>query len=265
MRLVVSCVAIVLGASPAMAQTVVPGSPLLHPGRIHSYTDSISLVVIPKDSAQRIEGTLVRRVEDARDSGVAVFRETQEYTFAAGGTEVDTLDVAAATLEPMRVVQISATSSQDLRFHDGRLTGAVWSADSGRKPVDIPLGAAFFHGLMTESFLAAFPLTPDSTLKLPVSDTPDVLVRMAAYHVTGTTALRTARGVVECLVVQESPTTVAWVSKADGRLVRLHWSLPNGTAIWKLPTRDVPFLDAQDAMTASRRRIRGGRPTRDSR
>ncbi|HKV51905.1 MAG TPA: hypothetical protein VJO52_11960 [Gemmatimonadaceae bacterium] len=265
MRLIVSCVAMMLGASSATAQTVVPGSPLLRPGRIHPYTDSISLVLIPKDSAQRVAGTLVRRVEEARDGGVAVFRETQEYTLAAGGTEVDTLDVVAATLEPMRIVQINATSGQDLRFHDGRLTGTAWSADSGRKTIDIPLGAPFFHRLMTESFIAAFPLAPDSTLRLPVSKTPDVAVRMAAYRVTGTTTLRTAAGAVECLVVQESPTTVAWVSKADGRLVRLHRMLPNGTAIWKLPTRDVPFLDVQDAVTASRDSTVESSPTRNSR
>ncbi len=265
MRFVLSGAAIMLAASSSAAQTVVPGSPLLHPGRIHPYTDTISLVMIPTDSAQRIAGTLVRRVEDARDSGVAVFRETQNYAFAAGGTEIDTLDVAAATLEPMRIVQIDATSRQDLRFHDGRLTGTAWSADSGRRTVDIPLGAPFFHGLMTESFLAALPLTPDSTLRLPVSNTPDVAVRMAAYHVTGTTALRTAAGPVECLVVQESPTTVAWVSKADGRLVRLHWTLPNGTAIWKLPTRDLPYLDVHDAVTASRDSTAEDSPTRNSR
>jgi len=251
MRIVWFCVAAVFAASPSMAQTIIPGSPLLRPDRIHPYTDTISLVAIPKDSAQRIAGTLVRRVRSARDSGVAVFRETQEYTYATGETEVDTLDVSAVTLEPMRVVQIdNATSGHDLRFHDGRLTGAVWSADSGRAMVDTPLGAAFFHGLTTESFLAAFPLAPDSTMRLPVSNTPDVSVRMAAFHVTGTETLRTAAGAVECLVVRESPTTVAWVSKADGRLVRLHWTLPNGTEIWKLPTRDIPFLGLQDLTTA---------------
>lgn len=265
MRMVWSCIAVLLTASTATAQTVVPGSPLLHPERIHRHTDSISLVLIPKDSGQRIAATLVRRVEDARDSGVAVLRETQNYTFATGGTEVDTLDVVAATLEPMRIVQMNATSGQDLRFHDGRLTGTAWSADSGRKAVDIPLGAPFFHDLMTESFLAAFPLAPDSELRLPVSNTPDVAVRMAAYHVTGTTTLRTATGAVECLVVQESPTTRAWVSRADGHLVRLHWTLPNGTAIWKLPTRDVPYLDVHDAVTASRDSAAEDRPTRNSR
>lgn len=265
MRIVWFCAAIVLAAPSAMAQTVVPGSPLLRPGRIHPYTDSISLVLIPKDGAQRIAGTLVRRVREARDSGVAVFRETQDYAFTGGGTEVDTLDVSAATLEPMRIVQITATSRHELRFHDGRLTGTAWAPDSGRRAVDVPLGAPFFHGLMTEAFLAAFPLLADSTLRLPVSNTPDVAVRMAVYHVRGTATVRTANGAVECLVVQESPTTVAWVSRADGRLVRLHWTMPNGTAIWKVPTRDVRYLDLHDAVTASRDSIMEDRPTRNAR
>lgn len=258
MRIVWLCLAVMLVASPSMAQTVTPGSPLLRPDRIHPYTDSISLVLIPKDSAQRIASTMVRRVQVARDSGVAVFRETQEYTFDTGATEVDTLDVSAATLEPMHVVEIRGASGHDLRFHDGRITGAEWSADSGRTMVDLPLGAPFFHELMTESFLAALPLVPDSTLRLPVASTPDPAVRMAVFHVTGTTTLRTAGGAVDCLVVQESPTTVAWVSKSDGRLVRLHWTLPNGTAIWKLPTRDIPFLDTPDLTTASRGAVAAG-------
>jgi len=258
MRIVWSCLAVALAASPSMAQIIVPGSPLLRPDRVHPYTDSISLLVIPKDSAQRIGGTLVRRVQVARDSGIAVFRETQDYAFASGEIEVDTLDVSAATLEPMRVVQITGTSTHDLRFHDGRLTGTAWSADSGSRTVDIPLGAAFFHGLMTESFLAAFPLAVDSTLHLPVSDTPDVSVRMAAFHVTGSAMLRTAAGAVECFVVQEPPTTLAWVSKADGRVVRLHSMLPDGTAIWRLPTRDIPFLDEQELTAAGRGAVAGG-------
>lgn len=264
MRIVWSCLAVMLAASSGVAQTVTPGSPLLRPDRIHPYTDSISLVLIPKDSTQRIAGTLVRRVQMARDSGVAVFRETQDYAFATGATEVDTLDVSAESLEPMRVVQIGATSGHELRFHDGRLTGAVWSADSGRTMIDVPLGAPFFHGLMTESFVAALPLAPHSTLRLPVADTPDATVRMAAFHVTGTTTLRTASGAVECLVVQESPTTVAWVSKSDGRLVRLHWTLPNGTAVWKLPTRDIPFLETEDFTTASRGVVVAGAARQES-
>jgi len=251
MRLAWFCLAALFAASPSMAQIITPGSPLLRTDRIHPYTDTISLIAIPKDSAQRTFGTLVRRVEAAHDGGVAVFRETQRYALVTGEVEVDTLDVSAATLEPMRVFEADASSGHDLRFHDGRLTGIRWSADSGRRAIDKPLGAIFFHGMMKEAFLAALPLAPKRTLRLPVAETPDPQVRMAEFWVTGMASLRTADGTVECLVVQESPTTVAWVSKSDGRLVRLHWTLPNGTAMWKLPTRDVPFLDARDLTTAA--------------
>jgi len=243
MRIISCCLALTLAASPSIAQTIVPGSPLLRTDRIQPYTDSISLVLIPKDSVQRIAGTLVRQVQMARDSGIAVFRETQVYTLATGRTEVDTLDVRASTLETVRVVEINPAAKHDLRFHGGRLTGTVWSADSGFKAVDTQLGAAFFHGMVTESLLAAFPIAPNATLQVPVGETPHVMVHSVTFRVTGTTTLRTAAGAVACLVVQESPTTVAWVSRTSGRLVRLHWTLPDGTAIWKLPTRDVPLLD----------------------
>jgi hypothetical protein len=163
-----------LAASPAVAQTIQPGSPLLRTDRIRPYTDSISLVLIPRDSAQRIAATLVRRVREARDSGVAIFRETQRYTYASGKTEVDTLDVNASTLEAERVVEVNAAASHDLRFRDRRMTGVVWSADSGRARVDAPLGPSFFHSMVTESLLAALPLAPNRTLQLPVADTPGV-------------------------------------------------------------------------------------------
>lgn len=251
MRLVWFCLAAMLAASTSQAQTITPGSPLLRVDRIHPYADSITLVLVPKDSAQRVFGTLIRRVQLARDSNVAVFRETQDYTYDGGQTETDTMDVSAATLEPMRVFESNGARGDDVRFHDSRLTGTAWSPDSGRRAIDAPFGAAFFHGMTTEAFLAAFPLALDSTLHLPVGETPDAHVRMAEFRVTGERMLRTAVGEVECLVVQESPTTVAWVSKADGRLVRLHWTLPNGATVWKLPTRDVPFLDTQD-LTAAR-------------
>lgn len=246
MRLSLCCLALTIAASPSSGQTVVPGSPLLRLDRIHPYTDSISLVLVPRDSAARVAGTLVRELAIARVRGEPVFRETQHYSYASGHFEDDTLDVATATLEPVRIFENNASSGHDLRFHDGRLSGAVWSADSGRRAVDVPLASAFFHGMMTEAFLAAFPLIPNGTLRLPVAETPRAQVHMLSLRVTDTTTLRTANGRVGCLVVQESPTAVAWVSRADGHLVRLHWTLPNGTAIWKLPTRDVPFLDAHD-------------------
>lgn len=246
MRILLSCLVLALTASPCIAQTIAPGSPLLRPDRIHTYTDSITLVLVPRDSAQRIAGTLVRRVAMARDSSTLVFRETQHYSLASGGTEDDTLDVAAATLAPMRIFENNSSGGHDLRFHDGRLTGTVWSADSGRRTADVPLPSAFFHGMMTEAFLAAFPLAPAGTLSLPVAETPGAKVRMAEFRVSDTTTLRTAQGNVDCLVVKESPTTIAWVSRIDGHLVRLHWTLPNGTGIWKLPTRDVPFLNTHD-------------------
>jgi len=90
MRLAWFCLAALFAASPSMAQIITPGSPLLRTDRIHPYTDTISLIAIPKDSAQRTFGTLVRRVEAAHDGGVAVFRETQRYAFVTGEVEVDT-------------------------------------------------------------------------------------------------------------------------------------------------------------------------------
>ena len=234
-------------ASPTMAQqTIAPGSPSLRPDRIRPFTDTLVLLFTPRDSAQRVYGTLVRRVERARSHGIPIFRETQHYRLESGD-EVDTLDVSATTLTPMRIVEILAKRRHALELNGGRITGTAWSADLGERTIDAPLPTPFFHGMMTEAFIAALPLADGSTIHLPVAETPDAKVRMAEFRVTGSARLHTAQGPVDCFVVQESKVTTGWVSKADGHLVRLHWTLPNGTDIWKLPRRDVPYLKGVDA------------------
>lgn len=247
MRTIIGLLSILLATAPAMPQeTIAPGDPSLRVDRIRSFTDTIALLKTPRDSAQRVLGTLVRRVERTRSNGTPIFRETQHYVLESWD-EVDTLDVSATTLAPLRVVEISTKSGHTLDFSGRRMTGTVWSADSGKRAVDAPLPAPFFHGMMTEAFIAALPLADGSTLPISVAETPDIQVRTAEFRVTGSATLHTARGPVECFVVRESERTTGWVSKADGHLVRLHWTTPDGAEIWKLPKRDVPYLKGVDA------------------
>lgn len=247
MRTLICLLFVLLTTAPARAQkAIAPGDPSLHADRIRPFTDTIALLKTPRDSAQRLLGTLVRRVERTQSKGVPIFRETQHYVLE-NWDEVDTLDVSAATLAPLRIVEISTKSGHTLDLGGRRMTGTVWSADSGKRAVDAPLPAPFFHGMMTEAFIAALPLAEGSTLPLSVAETPDIEVRTAEFRVTGSAILHTAGGPVECFVVREGERTTAWVSKADGHLVRLHWTTPDGTEIWKLPKRDVPYVMSVDA------------------
>lgn len=246
MRTIICLLSILLATTAARAQeTIAPGSPALRVDRIRSFTDTIALLKTPRDSAQRLLGTLVRRVERTRSKGIPIFRETQHYVLE-NWDEVDTLDVSAATLAPLRVVEIGTKSGHTLAFSSRRMTGTVWS-DSGKRVVDAPPPAPFFHGMMTEAFIAALPLTDGSTIPLSVAETPDIDVHTAEFRVTGSAILHTAMGPVDCFVIRESERTTGWVSKADGHLVRLHWTTPDGAEIWKLPKRDVPYLRGVDA------------------
>ena len=247
MRTVIFILSALLAATPAMAQNAVaPGDSSLRADRIRSFTDTLVLLKTPRDSARRLLGTLVRRVEGTRWNGIPIFRETQHYELE-NWDEVDTLDVSAATLAPLRVVEINTKSGHTLDFSGKRMTGTVWSADSGEHAVDAPLPAPFFHGMMTEAFIAALPLDEGSSVPLSVAETPDIDVHTAEFRVTGSVVLHTAQGPVECLVVRESERSTGWVSKADGHLVRLHWTTPDGSEIWKLPKRDLPYLEGADA------------------
>lgn len=247
MRRIISLLYALLTAAPAFAQqTIAPGDASLRPDRVRPFTDTLVILFAPRDSAQRVYGTLVRRIERTQSNGMPIFRETQHYTLESGD-EVDTLDVSAATLAPLRVVEVGVKSRHTIELNGARLTGTVWSADSGEQAIDAPLPRPFFHGMMTEAFIAALPFSGGSTTRFPVAETPRPDVRMAEFRVTGSARVQTAEGPVDCFVVQESKVTTGWVSKADGHLVRLHWVLPNGTDVWKLPRRDVPYLKGVDA------------------
>jgi hypothetical protein len=247
MRTIIYLLSALLATAPVMAQeAVAPGDTSLRADRIRPFTDTLVLLKTPRDSTQRLLGTLVRSVERTRWNGMPILRETQHYALEHWD-EIDTLDVSAATLAPLRVIEISTKNGHALDFSGKRMTDTVWSADSGRRAVDAPLPEPFFHGMMTEAFIAALPLAEGSTIPLSVAETPDLDVHTAEFRVTGSVVLQTAKGPVDCFVVRESERTTGWVSKADGHLIRLHWTTPDGSEIWKLPKRDMPYLDGVDA------------------
>ena len=239
------CIALALPllAAPALAQdTIVPGHPALRPDRVRLATDTIVVLLTPRDSAERLRTTLVRRIERVRVGSEELFRETQHYAMADGDVEVDTLEVSARSLAFRRLVEANRrTGTNSLRSDGARLTGVVAVPDSGQRSVDVPL-VPFFHSIMDEAFIGTFPLDTGVTLRVPIVQPPSLEVHTVQFTVTGVETVQTADGPVECLVVKgPSPASTAWIARSDRHLVRLHWTTPNGLSVWKLPRRDVPF------------------------
>lgn len=234
-------------AAPALAQdTIAPGNAALRADRVRLATDTIVVLITPRDSAERLGSTLVRRIERVRSGPEAMFRETQHYVRPNGEVEDDTLEMSARTLAFRRIVEVYRDSAQKLsqnvlRSDGEHLTGFVTFPDSGRREVSMP-AVPFFHDMVDESFIGALPLDSGVTIQVPLIVPPRLGVYVRPFTVTGMAMVRTADGPVECLVVQgPGKATTAWIAATDHHLVRLHWTLPNGTSIWKLPKRDANF------------------------
>lgn len=152
-----------------------------------------------------MHATLVRRVVRTRVDAAEVLRETQHYEFASGVASDDTLDVDASTLAPLRYFSASGGGTFDVHIDGTRITG--WRADTARRkaPVHAEAGQPFFVSIMTEAF----------------------------------ETLRTATGAVPCFVVGGPRGATMWLARDDGHIVRMRWTLSDGSTVWKLTTRDA--------------------------
>jgi hypothetical protein len=218
-----------------------PGHPGLSPLRVLEHLDTLSLLVTPPNALERSYATLERRVLRMSVGGVPVLREAQHYQFANGTILDDTLDVRAATLEPLRYFSADHSGSFDVMIRGTRILG--WRTDSigARTDVDATATHAFFVSIMSEGFVAALPLGTDATINIPVADPPLPAVHVVTLRVIGIDTLQTAAGAVQCIRIAGPGTTETWIARDDHRLIRMHWTLPDGTSVWKLPVRDAPM------------------------
>lgn len=121
---------------------------------------------------QRSYAMLVRRITRANDGGVPVLRETQHYEFANGTKLDDTLDVSAASLAPLRYFSADHQGVFDLGVQGTHIDG--WRTDSLGVRADVHATTTwpFFGSIMTEGFIAAFPLDMGARINIPVADPP---------------------------------------------------------------------------------------------
>lgn len=242
MRLPPLVLALVTATNLFAQQVVQPGEPALQPGRVRIRTDTIALLVTPKDSAERQQATLVRTVTRLSTPAGDIFRETQLYDFISGPPALDTLDIDAKTLAPLRDFSIQGKNSHDVRIDRTHVTGTRTSPDSGARSVDYQAAQPFVVSMMNEAFTAAFPIADSTVLDVVVSDPPSSQVRHSKWQILGHQRLLTAHGTIDCLVATVAGRSqTMWFNAHDGSLVWLRWLIPGGTLVWKLPAQDVPF------------------------
>ena len=126
------------------------------------------------------------------------------------------------------------------------MDGVQTTPDSGQRAVHRTLPSAAFPSMMQEAFIGAFPIGGiGSSFTMPVMNPPDTAVHNIKFDVVREETLRTADGPVRSLLLTagQNGSIQTWVAADDGRLMRLHWTLPNGMSIWKLPKHDVNFRD----------------------
>lgn len=183
------------------------------------------------------------------DKGVALLRETQHYQFANGTTVDDTLDVDASSLAPLRYFSADHQGKFDLNIRGTQIDG--WRIDSAgvRTDVHATTTRPFFVSIMSEAFVAALPLDMGKAINIPVADPPAPAVHALSLRATALDTLQTASGAVPSILVVGSGHTETWIAQDNHRLVRMHWTLPNGTIVWKLPTRDAALRTAPGRST----------------
>lgn len=224
--------------SPAM-DLVGPGQPGLSPLRVSESLDTLLLLVKAPNAAERSYATLVRRIIRTNAADIPVLRETQHYEFANGTKLDDTLDVRASTLAPLRYFSADHQGVFDVNIEDRRING--WRTDSAGARTDVGAIAthSFFVSIMSEAFIAALPIDVGTTINVPMADPPVPAVRAVTLHAKGLDTVQTARGSVPCILLVGPGNTETWIAQDDHHLVRMHWTLPDGTSVWKLPARDA--------------------------
>lgn len=220
-------------------QAIAPGDHSLRVERVRPGTDTIVVLTRKPRADEQLLTTLVRRIERTTEAGEDVLLLVERYESPDGEWEYDTVVVSARTLALRRSVEVGATTARKLRFDGGRLTGTFESEGAKPTPIDERPGP-FFAEAATEAMFAAYPIDRGSIV-FPEMSATNLAVRLAKLTVDSATSIVTADGWVDCFVAHGLGQETLWIARGDGRLVRERWIERDGTVMWKLPRRDVPF------------------------
>jgi hypothetical protein len=218
-------------------RAITPGDASLRVDRIRLATDTILVLARKPRGDEQLITTLVRQVDRPSDD---VVRVVQRYESPDGEWEADTLEVSAQTLALRRSVEIGATTWRSLRFDGKRLTGTFASEGANPSVIDMTPGP-FFPEAATEVFIGAYPLAPGSRIAFPEMGSTNLRIERATLAVDSATAIATADGWIDCLVAHGPARETLWLARSDGHLLREQWTERDGTVVWKIPRRDLPF------------------------
>lgn len=238
-------IAFVLALQTAIAtppvESLGPGHPALRADRVRVGIDTLLVVLQPKAGPQRLIATLYRAIQRVHHGDHELFREVHYYDYGSDGTEYDTLEVDAHTLQMVRIIEVQGKDRTDLTYDGIHLRGVV-AADGAARQVDTA-AAPFFHDMMDDSFTGMYPFDSLKTFRVRELRPPEVQGRDIDFQAVGDTSLSTAVGLEPCIVVTRSGGVTMWVSRTDGHLVRLRVAVPDGGVAWRLPKRDLDWID----------------------
>ncbi len=235
------CLGILLPA-PLHAQDsvrVAAGSSLVDGSTLLAGVDTFQLLVRQPDGGERSISRLIRSVER---TGTGHWRIVQRYT-SDGGENVDTSVVRAGDLAPVSYVAVLQDAEQRFQFDGTVVQGTVSPKDSASRDVHFTFDVPVFNSVVDEEVIRALPLTPGLVAIIEGYNPPwPPAPRPTVIRVTGTTTVQTAAGLVDAWEISYAgggaPTTL-WLSRRDGRLLRLRSVLRQGAVFWKIPVRDL--------------------------
>ena len=152
---------------------------------------------------------------------------------SGGESAVDTFDLDATTLLPLRWSVRQGTATVVINFTGTAVKGAV-RMDAQEMPIDVTLPApAFGDGSSLETLVGALPLAPGYETTLRVFDFQMQKTRSMSLKVAGTESVTVPAGTYECFNIEirpiedESGASRIYVSAKDPRcMIRGTFELP---------------------------------------
>ena len=231
------------GATTGMAQPaplpIEVGAPF---ERISGVERTEEFVLYVERDGQRIpQALLTRTVEPVPGAETGLLRVIQRYS---GGnlTNVDTSIVEARTLVPQTYVSHRGGGVERATFRPNAVLFTLVSTDGEEASETFPLDAPAFNAVTLDELVGALPLAADAAFAFTAVN-PKQPAQRTTVTVVGEAVLDIAAEPVEAWVLDVRHgrlTSTQWVAKSNGRLLRQHTPLPDGSAFIKARVASAP-------------------------
>lgn len=210
--------------SKETSQLPICNGSLLHPLSL-SYTGQANM------GAETISFELMRKLSRMATASAEIFRVTSEQK-ATQGAALDTFDMDAATMAPIRWSAVQGPASVELSFSESSVIGHL--RFGGREmPVNVSLEAPVFgDGSSLEVLLGTLPLAQGYSTVLRVYDFQIARAKALELHVLSLETVSVPAGTFECWRVELSPIeeegkSVVFINTKDPHvMIRGEFALP---------------------------------------